>query len=227
MKSKVGMKITISENGPYRVEGSVPLAKQTIVTNVDGDSVEWRQSDEFETKATYNLCRCGQSASQPFCDGSHARVGFDGTEMASRVPYLQEADVLPGRSLNMTDLPSLCADARFCDAKGTAWQLVKREGPEAAVLATRQAQMCPSGRLVAWDRKTNVALEPEFEPSIGLVEGPSQGSAGPLWVRGGIPIVSADGEEYEIRNRVTLCRCGASGNKPFCDGSHVKIGFAY
>ena len=89
MKSKVGMKITISENGPYRVEGSVPLAKQTIVTNDDGVSVEWRQSDEFETKVTYNLCRCGQSASQPFCDASHTRVGFDGTETASRVPYLQ------------------------------------------------------------------------------------------------------------------------------------------
>jgi hypothetical protein len=85
--------------------------------------------------------------------------------------------------------------------------------------------MCPAGRLVAWDRETNVALEPTFEPSIGLVEDPSRGLAGPLWVRGGIPIVSADGEDYEIRNRVTLCRCGASGNKPFCDGNHVKIGF--
>jgi CDGSH-type Zn-finger protein len=225
MKSKVGMKITISENGPYRVEGSVPLAKQTIVTNDDGDSVEWRQSDEFETKVTYNLCRCGQSASQPFCDASHTRVGFDGTETASRVPYLQEADVQSGPTLKMTDLPSLCADARFCDANGTAWQLVKREDSEAAVLTTRQAQMCPSGRLVAWDRETNVALEPTFEPSIRLVNDPSQGLAGPLWVREGIPIFSADGEDYEIRNRVTLCRCGASGNKPFCDGNHVKIGF--
>ena len=225
MKSKVGVKITVVENGPYRVEGSVPLAKQTIVTNDDGDSVEWRQGDECETKVTYNLCRCGQSASKPFCDGSHARVGFDGTETASRGPYLQEADVLRGPTLNMTDLPSLCADARFCDADGSAWHLVTRDGPEAAVLTTRQARMCPSGRLVAWDRASNVALEPKFDPSIGLVEDPSQGSAGPLWVRGGIPIVSADGEDYEIRNRVTLCRCGASNNKPFCDGSHVKIGF--
>src|ERR1035437_8631711 len=161
MKSKVGMKITIVENGPYRVEGSVPLAKQTIVTNDDGDAVEWRRSDEVETKLAYNLCRCGQSASKPFCDGSHARIGFDGTETASRVPYLQEADVLRGPTLNMTDLPSLCADARFCDPDGGAWHLVTREGPEAAVLTTRQAQMCPSGRLVAWDRETNVALEPK------------------------------------------------------------------
>ncbi|HET8688843.1 MAG TPA: CDGSH iron-sulfur domain-containing protein [Methanosarcina sp.] len=42
-------------------------------------------------------------------------------------------------------------------------------------------------------------------------------------MRGGIPIESADGKQYEIRNRVTLCRCGKSRNKPFCDGSHVEI----
>ena len=49
--------------------------------------------------------------------------------------------------------------------------------------------------------------------------------SGPLWVRGGVPVVSADGYEYEVRNRVTLCRCGSSENKPFCDGSHASIGF--
>ena len=39
------------------------------------------------------------------------------------------------------------------------------------------------------------------------------------------PIEGADGEAYEARNRVTLCRCGASNNKPFCDGKHVEINF--
>ena len=44
---------------------------------------------------------------------------------------------------------------------------------------------------------------------------------GPIWVRGGIPVASADGKTYEVRNRLTLCRCGRSANKPFCDGSHA------
>src|SRR6266536_1245907 len=48
---------------------------------------------------------------------------------------------------------------------------------------------------------------------------------GPLWVRGGVPVEAADGFEYEVRNRVTLCRCGYSKNKPFCDGSHVRTKF--
>ena len=50
---------------------------------------------------------------------------------------------------------------------------------------------------------------------------PAAGEHGPLWVRGGIPVMSADGKPYAIRNRVTLCRCGKSGNKPFCDGSRI------
>jgi CDGSH-type Zn-finger protein len=48
---------------------------------------------------------------------------------------------------------------------------------------------------------------------------------GPLWVRGGVSVEAADGFEYEVRNRVTLCRCGQSNNKPFCDGSHWDVGF--
>nr|WP_246267868.1 CDGSH iron-sulfur domain-containing protein [Nonomuraea typhae] len=60
---------------------------------------------------------------------------------------------------------------------------------------------------------------------MGLVEDPVQGVSGPIWVRGGIAVTAADGTDYEVRNRVTLCRCGASRNKPFCDGSHAAIGF--
>ena len=92
-------------------------------------------------------------------------------------------------------------------------------------MTAQEAGLCPSGRLVAWDRETKAPLEPRLERSIGVVEDPAEGVAGPLWVRGGIPVVAADGEPYEVRNRVTLCRCGASKNKPFCDASHASIGF--
>jgi hypothetical protein len=81
---------------------------------------------------------------------------------------------------------------------------------------------CHSGRLVAWDKQSGKPIEPLFEKSIGLVEGPQEGRKGPLWVRGGIPVISSDGFVYEIRNRMTLCRCGMSHNKPFCDGSHLS-----
>jgi len=59
-----------------------------------------------------------------------------------------------------------------------------------------------------------------LEKSIGLIEDPQLECSGPIWVRAGIPIRSADGKIYEVRNRVTLCRCGKSSIKPFCDSSH-------
>jgi hypothetical protein len=73
---------------------------------------------------------------------------------------------------------------------------------------------------MVWGKKTKKTIEPEFEKSIGLIEDPAVGVSGPIWVRGGIPVESADGKTYKVRNRVTLCRCGKSSNKPFCDSSH-------
>jgi CDGSH-type Zn-finger protein len=104
-----------------------------------------------------------------------------------------------------------------------ARQIVARQ---AGQIVARQAGHCPSGRLVVRDRQASGSvLEPEFEPSIILVEDPQQDASGPLWVRGGVTILAADGTSYEVRNRVTLCRCGRSSDKPFCDGTHAHIGF--
>jgi len=225
MEPAEGMKITVTENGPYLVEGAVPMARQTIGADGTGESVAWETGAAFPDKTAYALCRCGQSAHKPYCDGTHARVGFDGRETASREPYLDQADEQAGPELILTDATTLCAFARFCDVAGQVWNLVEQEGPEAARLTALEAGLCPSGRLVAWDRRTKTAIEPELAPSIGIVADPAQGVAGPIWVRGGIPVVAADGETYEVRNRVTLCRCGASKNKPFCDASHAAIGF--
>ncbi len=225
MEPTEAMRITVTEKGPYKVTGSVPMARQTIVSDHQGDSVGWSEGEVFETKATYALCRCGQSANKPFCDGSHQRVGFEGTETATRAPYLEQADEQDGPRLILTDAQPLCAFARFCDVAGQIWNLVEAEGEDAARLTAQEAAMCPSGRLVVWDRETRQPVEPDLEPSIGIVDDPQQGVAGPIWVRGGIPVVGADGEPYEVRNRVTLCRCGASTNKPFCDASHAEIRF--
>jgi CDGSH-type Zn-finger protein len=50
---------------------------------------------------------------------------------------------------------------------------------------------------------------------------------GPYLIKGPIQIIDADGNEFKVeRETVALCRCGGSTNKPFCDGTHSKIGFA-
>jgi len=219
-----GMTVTVTKDGPYRVAGSVPLARQTIETDDDGISVEWREGETFSTSEEYSLCRCGRSATRPFCDEAGCE-GFDGTETASREPYLAIADEQDGPSLILTDAEQLCAYARFCDYGDRIWNLVEEPGDEARALTIREGIRCPSGRLVAWDRSTKEAFELDVPPSIGVVEDPQEGVSGPLWLRGGIQVIASDGYRYEVRNRQTVCRCGQSGNKPFCDGSHASIRF--
>jgi len=215
-------KIKITKNGPYVVSGGIPLSEQIICIDSEGQCHGWREGKKYPLQETYALCRCGHSRNKPFCDGTHVKIHFDGTETASREPYLEQANEIDGPGLKLTDAQDLCASARFCHRAGGIWKLTKQsDAPEAKQKAIEEACDCPSGRLVAWE-KGGEAIEPKFEPSIGLVEDPQAGVMGPIWVRGGIPIESADGTIYEIRNRVTLCRCGKSANKPFCDGSHLS-----
>jgi CDGSH-type Zn-finger protein len=219
-------KVVITKDGPYLVSGDVPLARQVIGTDAEGGSETWVQGETFPAQETYALCRCGRSRKKPFCDGSHTKVGFDGTEAASRKPYLEQAKALDGSAMALTDAEHLCAFGRFCDPHGQVWNQVREtDDPAVRAMFIRQVGNCPAGRLVAWDKATGQPVEPRLPVSIGLVEDPAEQCSGPLWLRGGIAVVAADGFAYEVRNRMTLCRCGASKNKPFCDGSHAAIKF--
>jgi CDGSH-type Zn-finger protein len=217
-------KIAVTENGPYLVTGGVPLRREVAVPNEEGDPLEWRDEEDLEHGSEYALCRCGQSKNKPYCDGSHLREGFDGTETCDRRKYSEKCRKLAGPELELTDAEEYCAEARFCHPQGGTWRLVRQsDDPERRELAISQACNCPSGRLTAW--KDGDPIEPELEPSIGVTEDPGAGVSGPLRVKGGIEIESADGTPYETRNRVTLCRCGHSKGKPLCDGSHRRVGF--
>lgn len=225
-KSDRDVRVTVTRHGPYLVAGDIRLSEQTIGTDAEGGSEVWIEKELSSPGSKFALCRCGHSNKKPFCDGSHARVGFVGTEVADRTPYLDRAQAFDGPSLALLDVESLCAFSRFCDPHGQVWnEIADTADSEARMTVIRQVQNCPSGRLVLWDKQSGTAIEPEFAPSIGLVEDPAQDCSGPLWLRGGIAVISADGEEYEVRSRVTLCRCGQSKNKPFCDGTHAAIKF--
>jgi CDGSH-type Zn-finger protein len=219
--------IEITENGPYLVSGHVPLSEEAIGPDDAGNSWMWLEGRTYEVPAQYALCRCGHSSSKPFCDGTHAKIAFDGTETASRESFEQQAEVFDGPTMELHDAQPLCAFARFCDGYGSVWDTISAtDAGGSRELVAYQGSHCPSGRLVVRDKQNDGSpAEPEVEPSIVLVEDPGKAVSGPLYVRGGIAVVSPDGRAYEERNRVTLCRCGASSNKPFCDGTHAHIGF--
>ncbi|MFC2026751.1 CDGSH iron-sulfur domain-containing protein [Chloroflexota bacterium] len=215
--------VKVTLNGPYIVTGGVPLSRQIIATDDEGYSYRWHEDKKYELQNQYVLCRCGNSKNKPFCDGTHMKDTFDGTETANREPYLIQAERIEGPELDLTDAQELCASARFCDRAGGIWNLTQQsDEQEAKKIAIEEASNCPSGRLVIWNKRGE-AIETDYEPSIVLVEDQQENVSGPIWVRGGIPIESADVKLYELRNDVTLCRCGKSCNKPFCDGSHIQI----
>jgi len=223
---KKSQKILIVKNGPYLVSGDLSLTKEIAVIGSDGNPAKWKKGEKYPQQEEYALCRCGKSRNKPYCDSTHAKIDFDGTETASKKKYIEQAEKISGPSLDLTDVKNLCASARFCHRAGGTWKLTKNSGdPKSKEIAIQEACDCPSGRLVARNKKTGKPIEPNFGPSISLTEDPQEKVSGPIWVKGGVPIESADGTEYEIRNRVTLCCCGQSRNKPFCDGSHITVGF--
>jgi CDGSH-type Zn-finger protein len=223
METKNVQKIKVSKNGPYLISGGIPIRKQVITTDSKGTPIEWHAGTKYPPQEKYALCRCGQSKNKPFCDETHVKVGFDGTETAGQEAYLNKPKEIDGPALKLTDVEELCASARFCHRTGGIWNLVTKSGnPEAKRIAIEEACDCPSGRLVVLDKQIETIIEPKFVKSIGLIEDPAMGVSGPIWVRGGILVESADGKTYKIRNRITLCRCGKSKNKPFCDSSHYS-----
>jgi len=217
-------KIKITKNGPYVVSGGIPLKEELIKTDERGDSVEWEETNRFQDKEVYSLCRCGKTKTPPFCDGSHLKSGFNGKETASREKFETGAKKIKGPSLDLLDNEPLCAKARFCYSYNEdVWDLTReadKEGERKNVI--KRTHNCSAGRLVVRNKDSHTDIEPGLAEEISLTEDPSRDVSGPLWVKGGVEIESEDGYKYEKRNRVTLCRCGNSKNKPFCDGSHIR-----
>jgi len=223
-KKQKGPKIKVMADGPYIVSGHVPLVEKMILPK--GRGYRLIAGRDLPQAETYSLCRCGKSKKKPFCDGSHVQAGFIGQETASMDPFAERAEVCQGPGLDLRD-DGRCALGRFCHREGgKVWELVDRsDDPVSREEAIIGAQECPSGRLEAWAKEGNL-LEPEYEPSIAVIQDTEHGVSAGLYVRGNIPLESADGRVYEVRNRMALCRCGQSRNKPFCDAMHEVTRFS-
>ena len=207
MTEQSGPTIRVTENGPYLV---------------DGLEVRDASGEVLDAPDRYALCRCGGSANKPFCDGTHARASFEGAETADHGPIAGRRDDYPGAGVTIHDDRTVCSHAGFCTGNLAA---VFRIGQEPWIDATAadvdaivaQVRQCPSGALsVTVDGQPAEADLPQCVNPV---------PNGPYRVTGGVQVLAADGSAYEVRNRVTLCRCGGSRNKPFCTGTHWRIHF--
>ncbi|MDD1669776.1 MAG: CDGSH iron-sulfur domain-containing protein, partial [Methanomicrobiales archaeon] len=129
-KSEASIRVT--KDGPYLVSGGIPLVKQILVSDRKGNAIGWKEGGRYPATETYSLCRCGGSRNTPFCDGSHTKNHFNGTETASRVPYLDRAEWTEGPDIRLSDAPGFCSHARFCIRGEGIWDLIERSGDEEA-----------------------------------------------------------------------------------------------
>ena len=227
MVEKDGKRIEIVKNGPYLIYGDIPLDKVFILPDINYEkkkiNSKWGKTEKIKTSNSYSLCRCGSSKKQPFCDGSHIETKFDGKETANNDKIMETSSEYVGKNLIMMDKKELCFGAGFChDKKGSIWEFIESEDPKFDKTIIQMSDDCPAGRFVIIDKKTKKVISPNFTPSLSIVEEVRKNVSGPLWVKGKIQILSQN-ECYEKRDSVTLCRCGESNNKPFCDGTHSII----
>ncbi len=213
------VRIEILENGPYVASGELPIIPKRAVHSEEGEPLTWATSDPLPSKSPTYLCRCGHSQNKPFCDGSHETAQFDGTETASPESFEQLQKTYDGGGIRVHRVGRICEHASFCANKTTDWYqlLPSTDDTNVRGQVIGMIEHCPSGALVY--EIDGEIIEPDLPRAVSPI------LDGPLWVTGRVAITRSDGLALETRNRVTLCRCGHSSNKPLCDGTHSEIGF--
>jgi CDGSH-type Zn-finger protein/truncated hemoglobin YjbI len=207
--------IKVTLDGPYLVTDVVRL------TNWLGE--------ELPVTLQMMLCRCGQSSTKPYCDGTHASTDFSGAKDPKRVP--DKRDSYEGQQIEIFDNRGICAHSGFCTDRLAS---VFHVGQEPFVTPSggrldeiiQAVRACPSGALsYAIDGvEARQQVDQDRAASIEVSKD------GPYRISGGIRLVDEAGNdisraEGSSREHFSLCRCGHSQNKPFCSGMHWSIQF--
>ena len=209
--------IVTAKNGPYLVSNAA------TVRNHLGETLP--------LPPQLALCRCGGSASKPFCDGTHATSGFTDDKDPKRVP--DQRDTYPGEQVTIFDNRGICQHSGLCtDRLATAFRT--KEEPFVAPSGARMDELvravreCPSGALsLAFDGVEARDLTDRHgtrEQAIEITQD------GPYRVTGALPLADSAGADVpraagSSREHYALCRCGHSQNKPFCSGMHWYVDF--
>ncbi len=202
--------------------------KPTIECKLDGpflvknlDNFHDGQGQPIEPGPVMALCRCGGSANKPFCDGTHQSNGFSGANLAD-----QSSDKLqnyPAKGITIHDNRSICAHAGHCTNGLDAVFKYKTEpwidpAGDVAEKIIETIRACPSGAL-SYSIDGVTGEDVPAQPTITVAKD------GPYEIVGSVELIAQSWAKGASKEHYTLCRCGASKNKPFCDGSHWQIGF--
>lgn len=215
MQAGLPPQIQSGPDGPY------------LVTNAE-HLVDWLGTP-IPTRPQMALCRCGGSAIKPFCDGTHARIGFTANKDPKRVPNRRETYL--GQQVKVLDNRGVCAHSGFCtDRLASVFHLGQEPfvTPSGARMddIVHAVRDCPSGALsyAIGAHEAREQVDQDREPTIEVSRD------GPYRITGGIALLDGDGVDEVWGDgasceHYSLCRCGRSQNKPFCSGMHWYVGF--
>ncbi|MBI4290443.1 MAG: CDGSH iron-sulfur domain-containing protein [Betaproteobacteria bacterium] len=206
-------KIACLSNGPYYLLHDMTPAAVPNLCREGGEPCA--------TVRGVALCRCGASKNKPFCDGTHGTIGFKDRRVTEetqnrRVDYA-------GKRITIHDNRGICSHAGFCTE---GLKSVFRMGEEpwidpdgaSAEEIIETVKKCPSGAL-SYSIENVEYRDQDREPMVTVTDD------GPYAITGGIELIGVPFGEGASKEHYTLCRCGASKNKPFCDGSHWEVEF--
>lgn len=189
---------------------------------VDVEKLESAKGKDLPLQSVTSLCRCGGSSQKPYCDGTHSKIGFEGTPGEHRPPCKSKAYV--GKTITIHDNRRICSHSAEClnglpkvfDSCKKPW--INVDGADASEIIA-VIERCPSGALSYTINDEHHVDWGDEQSVIKVTKG------GPLCCEGGIIIKDADQTVPQAKSHYTLCRCGKSENKPFCDGAHLDEKF--
>ena len=206
-------KIAVGNNGPYFLMHDMTAAPVPALRRASGEACA--------TVRGVALCRCGGSKNKPFCDGTHGAIGFKGTNTAD--PAKNKRDTYRGKRITIFDNRAICSHAGHCtDGLKSVFRMreepwIDADGAKVEEIVATIGK-CPSGAL-SYAIDGVEARPPAREPMITVT------ADGPYAIAGGVELLGQKFGDGASQEHYTLCRCGASKNKPFCDGSHWTIQF--
>lgn len=207
-------KIACLPNGPYYLLNDMT---PKVIPNLQKSNGE-----SCTTVTGVALCRCGGSNNKPFCDGSHGRNGFTDDKLADGA-LDKRTDYVGNKKITIHDNRAICAHAGYCtDNLASVFKLGQEPWIDPNGAATEEIietiKRCPSGALsYTVDRVEH--RDQDRQPMVTVTKN------GPYAITGGIELLEQPLGEGASTEHYTLCRCGGSKNKPFCDGSHWHLGF--
>lgn len=223
-------KILPLRNGPYY-----------LLNDMEPKVVENLQNSKGEPLSTIQgvaLCRCGASNNKPFCDGTHGTIGFSSENKttaaanynnnngSSEHMIKDKRKDYVGKEITIHDNRRICSHAAECvNNLSSVFKLNSRPwiNPDSArteeIIET--IRKCPSGALSYSIDDIEYRDQNERRPIVTVSKD------GPYLITGGIDLIGDNIQwaEGASKEHYTLCRCGASNNKPFCDGMHRTVNF--